>query len=90
MKKTLDWRKYLDTAANVVSEGIVMLKNDNNALPLRADDTVSVFGRIVVSGGIVFLLIAGPDHIGSVSVPDRAGAGAAQNAAAGEAGGGGG
>lgn len=46
MKKTLDWNEYLRTAAEVVSEGIVMLKNENNALPLRPDDEVAVFGRI--------------------------------------------
>ena len=31
MERILDWNKYLDTAAKMVSEGIVMLKNDNNA-----------------------------------------------------------
>ena len=61
MKKILDWQKYLDTAAEVVSEGIVMLKNDNEALPLKKAETVSVFGRIQLhyyksgtgSGGMV-------------------------------------
>ena len=33
--KTLDWDKYLKTAAQVVSEGIVMLKNEHQALPLN-------------------------------------------------------
>ncbi len=46
MKKTLDWNKYLDTAAAVVSEGIVMLKNENNTLPLDADEEIALFGRI--------------------------------------------
>ena len=27
---TLDWNKYLDCAINAVSEGCVLLKNDNN------------------------------------------------------------
>ena len=61
MKRTLDWNKYLEKAAETVSEGIVMLKNDNNALPLDMGDTVSVFGRIQLhyyksgtgSGGMV-------------------------------------
>lgn len=61
MKKILDWKKYLETAAEVVSEGIVMLKNDNEALPLPKDEIVSVFGRIQLnyyksgtgSGGMV-------------------------------------
>lgn len=61
MQMTLDWNKYLEIAAETVSEGIVMLKNDNDALPLRTDDKVSVFGRIQLhyyksgtgSGGMV-------------------------------------
>ncbi len=46
MKKTLDWNRYLDTAAEVVSEGIVMLKNRNNALPLEKNEEIALFGRI--------------------------------------------
>ena len=46
MEKILDWEKYLAKAAETVSEGIVMLKNDNGALPLDMNETVSVFGRI--------------------------------------------
>ena len=59
--KTLDWSKYLEKAIQVASEGIVMLKNDNNALPLDKDKHVAVFGRIQLhyyksgtgSGGMV-------------------------------------
>ncbi len=46
MNRVLDWNKYLEIAAKTVSEGIVMLKNDNNALPLNHDDEIAVFGRI--------------------------------------------
>ncbi len=46
MERILDWNKYLETAAKMVSEGIVMLKNENNALPLDTDKEVAVFGRI--------------------------------------------
>lgn len=46
MERILDWNKYLETAAKMVSEGIVMLKNDNNALPLDTNKEVAVFGRI--------------------------------------------
>ena len=61
MEKVLDWNKYIDKSAETVSEGIVMLKNDNNALPLRKDSEVAVFGRIQLnyyksgtgSGGLV-------------------------------------
>lgn len=61
MKKTLDWNKYLEIAAKTVSEGIVMLKNENNTLPLKKDEEIAVFGRIQLhyyksgtgSGGLV-------------------------------------
>ena len=61
MKKILDWNKYLETAVETVAEGIVMLKNDNSALPLKKDEIISVFGRIQLhyyksgtgSGGMV-------------------------------------
>lgn len=46
MERILDWNKYLDTAAKMVSEGIVMLKNEKNALPLDTNKEVAVFGRI--------------------------------------------
>ncbi len=42
---TLDWNKYLDTAREAVSEGIVLLEN-NGALPLKEGCTVSLFGRM--------------------------------------------
>ncbi len=61
MKRILDWNKYLEKAAQTVSEGIVMLKNEGGALPLDVNETVSVFGRIQLhyyksgtgSGGMV-------------------------------------
>lgn len=59
--KTLDWSKYLETAEKVASEGIVMLENKNNVLPLSDDKPVAIFGRIQLhyyksgtgSGGMV-------------------------------------
>lgn len=61
MKRILDWNDYLRTAAETVSEGIVMLKNENYALPLNKKDEIAVFGRIQLhyyksgtgSGGMV-------------------------------------
>lgn len=61
MKRTLDWNEYLARAAEAVAEGIVMLKNDNAALPLPAGEEIAVFGRIQLhyyksgtgSGGMV-------------------------------------
>ncbi|MBR6419725.1 MAG: glycoside hydrolase family 3 protein [Oscillospiraceae bacterium] len=45
MKQTLDWQKYLDTAAQAVAEGIVMLCNEKAALPLPDGEPVALFGR---------------------------------------------
>jgi len=42
----LDWDKYVSIARQTVAEGCVLLKNDNKALPILKDETVSVFGRI--------------------------------------------
>ncbi|MGN0696889.1 MAG: glycoside hydrolase family 3 C-terminal domain-containing protein [Oscillospiraceae bacterium] len=61
MKKTLDWNKYLDKAAEAVSEGVVLLKNENNALPLDPSEEIALFGRMQLhyyksgmgSGGMV-------------------------------------
>ena len=61
MKKILDWKKYTEKAVQTVSEGIVMLINKNNALPLDMKEEIAVFGRIQLhyyksgtgSGGMV-------------------------------------
>ncbi len=61
MKQTLDWNAYLKKAAEAVAEGIVMLKNDNAALPLLQNEEIAMFGRIQLhyyksgtgSGGMV-------------------------------------
>ncbi len=45
-KKILDWQKYMDCARQTVAEGIVLLKNDNGALPYAKGSKVAVFGRI--------------------------------------------
>ena len=46
MKITLDWKKYEETAVQAISEGCVLLENKNQALPLKKDSIVSIFGRI--------------------------------------------
>lgn len=59
--KTLDWNKYLEKASETAAEGVVMLKNDNSALPVSKDEEIAVFGRIQLdyyksgtgSGGLV-------------------------------------
>ncbi len=61
MKKKLDWNVYLKTAAQAVAEGIVMLRNENAALPLTQNEEIALFGRIQLhyyksgtgSGGMV-------------------------------------
>lgn len=61
MKRVLDWNRYLEKAAETVAEGIVMLKNENNTLPVNTDEEIAVFGRIQLhyyksgtgSGGMV-------------------------------------
>ncbi len=57
----LDWNSYIEKSVEAVSEGIVMLKNDNNALPISKDEKIAIFGRIQLnyyksgtgSGGLV-------------------------------------
>ena len=45
MGKTWDIEKFKKTARAAAAEGIVLLKNDNNALPLEKGAKVAVFGR---------------------------------------------
>ena len=42
----LDFEKYAALARQAAAEGCVLLKNDNEALPLQKGDKVAVFGRI--------------------------------------------
>ena len=57
----LDFEEYVALARQAAAEGCVLLKNDNEALPLRKGDKVAVFGRIAFhyyksglgSGGLV-------------------------------------
>lgn len=46
MRFTLDYEKYASLARRATAEGCVLLKNDGHALPIRKNETVSVFGRI--------------------------------------------
>ena len=43
---TLDWKEYEALAREAVREGVVLLKNDNNILPLAKDSRLAVFGRM--------------------------------------------
>jgi len=44
--KTLDWKKYEETARRAIAEGCVLLENKNQVLPLPEGTRVSIFGRI--------------------------------------------
>ena len=46
MKYTLDYNEYTKTARAAIADGQVLLKNDNNALPINNGAMVSVFGRM--------------------------------------------
>ena len=43
---TLDWQKYSVLARAAAAEGCVLLRNENHTLPIRENETVSIFGRI--------------------------------------------
>lgn len=42
----IHWDRYAEAARRAAAEGAVLLRNENSVLPLRPDETVSVFGRI--------------------------------------------
>ena len=42
----LDWKKYEELAREAVREGVVLLKNENDILPLSKDCRLAVFGRM--------------------------------------------
>ena len=44
-KKTFDVAQYAKTARAVVAEGIVILRNEGNVLPLKEGEKVALFGR---------------------------------------------
>ncbi len=60
-KYDINWDQYARISRQAAAEGAVLLKNDNQALPIKTKETVSVFGRIQLdyyksgtgSGGMV-------------------------------------
>ena len=79
MKMTLDWEQYKAKAAKMVAEGVVLLRNDHEVLPLKKGQNVAVFGRIQFhyyksgtgSGGMVNVLetITIPEGLRSCDIP---------------------
>ncbi len=61
MQITLDWKQYEAKATEAVAEGIVLLENKGDVLPLDKSEPIAVFGRIQLdyyksgtgSGGMV-------------------------------------
>lgn len=45
-KYMIDWEQYAAAARKAAAEGAVLLRNENQALPLMKGEKVSVFGRI--------------------------------------------
>ena len=45
MKYTLDYEKYAELARRVAAEGSVLLRNEDEVLPLQKGQKVSIFGR---------------------------------------------
>lgn len=46
MKLRLDWKEYEQTARQAVAEGVVLLKNEKQVLPLAEGTKLAVFGRM--------------------------------------------
>ena len=45
MKQVLDWKEYAELVRKAGAEGCVLLKNDNDALPVKSGEKVALFGR---------------------------------------------
>ena len=71
MSRILDWKKYEEKARQAVAEGLVLLHNVNNALPLKEGCKVALWGRMqnhyyksgTGSGGLVNV-----DHV--IDIPE--------------------
>ena len=46
MKYVFDWKEYARVARKAVAEGCVLLRNEENTLPIKKNEKVSIFGRI--------------------------------------------
>lgn len=45
MKRIIDWDEYSKLARKAGAEGCVLLRNNDNVLPIKASDKVCIFGR---------------------------------------------
>lgn len=46
MKHLLDWKNYATVARQAVAEGCVMVRNENQTLPLPKNSNIAIFGRM--------------------------------------------
>lgn len=46
MSRILDWKKYEEKARQAVAEGLVLLRNEKNVLPLKEGCKVALWGRM--------------------------------------------
>lgn len=44
-KRLFDWEEIAQTSRDVVAEGCVLIRNENNALPIKNSERVALFGR---------------------------------------------
>ena len=71
MSRILDWKKYEEKARQAVAEGLVLLRNEKNVLPLKEGCKVALWGRMqnnyyksgTGSGGLVNV-----DHV--IDIPE--------------------
>lgn len=84
MGLTLDWEEYKAKSREVVSEGIVLLENKDNILPLKMREKIAIFGRMQFdyyksgtgSGGMVNVnhvvnIIEGLQNSGKVIINEK-------------------
>ncbi len=46
MIHTLDWKEYAKVARQAVAEGCVMVRNEENVLPMKKNTNLAIFGRM--------------------------------------------
>lgn len=60
----LDYKKYADIARKAAAEGIILLRNRDNVLPIETEQEISLFGR-----GQINTIYSGTGSGGQVNIP---------------------